>query len=120
MTKFWKSLALVPLALGLAAASAAPAAVQCEIRASEVPGGLRLESVVYGAPGASGVYQLSLERSGSGGSSNVSQGGDFEIDGAGEAVVSVTEFNRGRRDGYDVTMTVEDAFGVSQCAHGAR
>ncbi len=123
MSKFWMSLAFVPVALGgVAAASVVPAnavaAVECEIHATAVPGGLRLESVVYGMPGSSGAYQLTLARSGAGGSSNVSQGGDFEIDGSGQAVVSVTEFNRSHRDNYNVEMTVEDFSGVSYCHQG--
>ena len=123
MPKFRMSLALLPLALGCAAASLVPASASaqaaCEIRAYDVAGGVRIESVVYGAPGSSGSYQLSLVRSGSGGTSNVSQGGDYEIDDAGEAVVSVTEFNRGARDRYSVEMTVEDAYGVTYCDRGS-
>ena len=123
MSKFRMSLAFLPLALGCAAASIVPAHASapaaCEIRAYDVAGGVRIESVVYGAPGSSGSYQLSLARSGSGGTSNVSQGGEYEIDGAGEAVVSVTEFNRGSRDRYSVEMTVEDAHGVTHCDRGS-
>lgn len=123
MSKFRMSFVFLPLALGCAAASivaahaSAPAA--CEIRAYDVPGGVRIESTVYGAPGSSGSYQLSLARSGSGGTSNVSQGGDYEIDGDGEAVVSVTEFNRSVRDRYSVEMTIEDAYGVTHCDRGS-
>ncbi|MBX3490628.1 MAG: hypothetical protein KF769_08445 [Parvibaculum sp.] len=123
MSKFRMSLAVLPLVLGCAAASIAStndvAPAGCEIRAYDVAGGVRIESVVYGAPGSAGSYQLSLVRSGSGGTSNVSQGGDYEIDDAGEAVVSVTEFNRGARDRYSVEMTVEDAYGVTYCDRGS-
>ncbi|MBX3492205.1 MAG: hypothetical protein KF899_04545 [Parvibaculum sp.] len=123
MSKFRMSLAFLPLALGCAAASLVPASAaapaECEIRAYDVAGGVRIESVVYGAPGSAGSYQLSLVRSGSGGTSNVSQGGDYEIDGAGEAIVSVTEFNRSARDRYSIEMTVEDAFGVTHCDGGS-
>jgi len=122
MSKFRMSLAFLPLALGCAAVSIVPAnadAAACEIHAYDVAGGVRIESVVYGAPGSSGFYELSLARSGSGGTSNVSQGGEYEIDGAGEAVVSVTEFNRGSRDRYSVEMTVEDAHGVTHCDRGS-
>lgn len=123
MSKFRMSLAFLPLALGCAAASFGPAnaaaIAACEIRTYDVAGGVRIESVVYGAPGSSGSYELSLARSGSGGTSNVSQGGDYEIDGAGEAIVSVTEFNRGSRDSFSVEMTVEDASGKVHCGHDA-
>jgi hypothetical protein len=120
MSKFWISLALIPLALGVAATSVAspagnPASAQCEIRATAIPGSLRLEGVVYGVPGDAGSYQLTLARSGPGGTSNVSQGGDYVVDASGEAVVSVSEFNRGARDTLDAVMTIEDSYGVSSC-----
>lgn len=124
MSKFWIPLVALPLVLGCAATASVsstviPSSPQCEIRATGVPGGLRLESVVHGAPGSSGSYQLSLVRSGAGGTSNVSQGGDYEIDGAGEVVVSVTEFNRSVRDHYNIEMTVEGVFGKVHCSHDA-
>lgn len=112
----WASLFLVPLAFGCAAATASPPALaSCEIRAIETSGNLRLESVVYGAPGDTGSYAMSFERSGAGGTSEVQQGGDFVIDETGEAVVSVTEVNRSGRDRFHARMTVEDYSGSYSC-----
>ncbi len=116
------SLVCVPLLFGCAAAIASPpppAALHeaCEIRAFDMPGGMmRLESVVYGAPGTYGSYQVTMERSGPGGTSNVSQGGDYEIGPKGDAIVSVTEVNRGPRDRYSAAMTVDSAAGPFSCA----
>lgn len=115
------SLVCVPLLVGCAAAIASPPPPlapheACEIRATDMPGGMmRLESVVYGAPGAWGNYQVSLARSGPGGTSNVSQGGDYEIGPNGDAVVSVTEVNRGPRDRYSAVMTIDGASGPYRC-----
>lgn len=115
------SLVCVPLLFGCAAAIASPPTPvvlheACEIRAFDMPGGMmRLESVVYGAPGAYGSYQVSMVRSGPGGTSNVSQGGDYEIGPDGDAVVSVTEVNRGPRDRYSAVMTVDSASGPYRC-----
>lgn len=115
------SLVCVPLLFGCAAAIASPPLPaapyeECEIRAFDLPGGvMRLESVVYGAPGAYGSYQVSMVRSGPGGTSNVSQGGDYEIGPDGDAVVSVTEVNRGPRDRYSAVMTIDSASGPYRC-----
>jgi len=112
----WTSLALVPIVFGCAAATASPPAPEaCEIRAIETASGLRLESVVYGAPGEAGSYAMSLERTGSGGTSEVRQGGDFVIEDGGETVVSVTEFNRGARESLHAYMTVENGYGSYSC-----
>ncbi|MBX3446453.1 MAG: hypothetical protein KF765_06850 [Parvibaculaceae bacterium] len=115
------SLVCVPLLVGCAAAIASPPPPlaqheACEIRATDMPGGMmRLESVVYGAPGDWGNYQVSLARSGPGGTSNVSQGGDYEIGPNGDAVVSVTEVNRGPRDRYSAVMTIDGSSGPHRC-----
>ncbi|PKP77277.1 MAG: hypothetical protein CVT81_10210 [Alphaproteobacteria bacterium HGW-Alphaproteobacteria-3] len=112
----WVSLFFVPLAFGCAAATASPpAAESCEIRAIETPSGMLFESVVYGMPGETGSYAVSFERSGSGGTSEVRQDGDFVIEESGEAVVSVTEVNRGARDRFHAHMTVESYSGSYSC-----
>lgn len=115
------SLVCVPLLFGCAAAIASPPLPEafheaCEIRAFDMPGGMmRLESVVYGVPGEWGSYQVSMARSGPGGTSNVSQGGDYEIGPDGDAVVSVTEVNRGPRESYSAVMTIDSASGPYRC-----
>jgi hypothetical protein len=100
----WVSLFFVPLAFE-----------SCEIRALETPSGMLFESVVYGMPGETGSYAVSFERSGSGGTSEVRQDGDFVIEESGEAVVSVTEVNRGARDRFHAHMTVESYSGSYSC-----
>ncbi|MBC7103258.1 MAG: hypothetical protein H5U13_08565 [Parvibaculum sp.] len=116
MNTKWTSLFFIPFVFGCAAATASPPALDaCEIRTIETPGGLRLESVVYGAPGESGSYAMSLERSGTGGTSEVRQDGDFVIDETGEAIVSVTEVNRSGHDRFHAHMTVESYSGSYSC-----
>jgi len=121
MSRNRMSLALAPIVLGISLAAIVPASaappMQCEIRAIAVPGGIRLESVAFGSPGLSGSYQLSLERSGASGSSNMSQGGDFEVGDDGEVVISVTEFNLGPHDKYNVALTIESSSGATYCEH---
>jgi hypothetical protein len=113
----WTSLVCVPLVFGCVAATALPSSPPaCEIRASNTAAGLMLESVVYGAPGTFGSYSFSLEKSGPAGTSSVSQGDDYEIGPEGEAVVSVTEVNRGAKDRYSALLTVEDGAGYHRCS----
>ncbi|WP_293337193.1 curli-like amyloid fiber formation chaperone CsgH [Parvibaculum sp.] len=71
--------------------------------------------MVYGAPGEAGSYSMSLERAGSGGTSEVRQAGDFVIEDGGEAVISVTEFNRDARARLHAHMTVENGYGTYSC-----
>ncbi len=116
MRLIWSSLVFVPLVFGCAAATASPPMSDaCEIRAIETSMGMRLESVVYGAPGSTGSYSLSLLKSGPGGTSEVRQGGDYEIGPAGVAVVSTTEVSHDARDGYSAVMTVDDPSGHHRC-----
>lgn len=116
MRLLWTSFVFVPLVFGCAAATASqPSPDACEIRAIETSMGMRLESVVYGVPGSTGSYSLSLLKSGPGGTSEVRQGGDYEIGPAGDAVVSVTEVSHNARDGYSAVMTVDDSYGHYRC-----
>lgn len=113
----WTSLVCVPLVFGCVAATALPSSPPaCEVRASDTAAGLMLESVVYGAPGTLGSYSFSLEKSGPAGTSSVSQGGDYEIGSEGEAVVSVTEVSKGRKDHYSALLTIENDGGYHRCS----
>lgn len=108
-----------PLAFGCAAAIAssteAAAPNACEIRMTEMPGGLRIEGIVYGTPGSTGNYRLELSKSGPSGVSDVRQGGDFMIDPSGETVVSVTEVGADTRSSYHAAMTVDGTAGPAHC-----
>ena len=116
MRLIWTSFVFVPLVFGCAAATASPPVSDaCEIRAIETSMGMRLESVVYGAPGSTGSYSLSFTKAGPGGTSEVRQGGDYEIGPEGDAVVSVTEVSHDARDGYSAVMTVDDRSGHYRC-----
>lgn len=73
---------LLGLALAAAAvtggmANSSASAVQCGIAASSERGMLALEGTVLSPTALSGEYRFAVRSSGSGGSSNVSQGGYF-------------------------------------------
>ena len=74
--------AAVAVALGLSGSAVAlphPPSVQCEIEVVTTPHGTVLRPVARSAAALSGEYRLSVESAGSGGSSQVSQGGAFSL-----------------------------------------
>ena len=87
----------------------------CEIRSTDIRGGIRLEAVVVGRGGASGEYEFVVAKSGSGGTSNVSQGGDFEIGAGKEAIVGEVTLGSGEKAKVKARLTVSSANGKSAC-----
>lgn len=81
----------IPLALGLgvmvvaagqasdygAAAKSESGPIRCEIQVTQNGGLVQLEGIVSASEDVTGSYRLQVRKSGDGGSSNVSQGGDF-------------------------------------------
>jgi hypothetical protein len=112
------SLAAALLALGtvsLAQAQSAPgSSLQCTIRAHATADGLTLEALVFGRPGSAGAYQFMLEKSGTGGMSNVNQGGDFSLPASGVQSVAATDINLDRGDSYHAMMSLDA--GKTSCA----
>jgi len=81
-------LAILMLGLGVTASgytSAASAPTSCEIKTASNGGMLAIQGVVHAGIALSGSYQLRVSGEGPGGSSDLSQGGQFNA-GAGEAV----------------------------------
>lgn len=58
--------------------AAVSAAMTCEIRATPTAGGVRLESFAHASGPITGSYDLVVTKSGSAGSSNINQGGEFD------------------------------------------
>ena len=83
---------LVPLALGLGVvvlaaqgqergqAQAAGGPLSCKIEVQKSAGGVELQGVVTASRAGSGTYELEVLKSGSAGSSNISQDGEFDAD----------------------------------------
>jgi hypothetical protein len=57
---------------------AASAAMTCEIRATRTADGVRLESFAHASGPMTGSYDLVVTKSGSAGSADISQGGEFD------------------------------------------
>jgi len=62
---------------GMMKAQAADGHVRCEIEVEELGMGVKLQGVVFANRAVNGAYQLQVSKSGSGGSSNINQGGHF-------------------------------------------
>jgi len=86
----------------------APASAACDIRETRTSQGLRLEAVVHARTALRAEYGFSVEAKGSGGTSNVTQGGPFEAAAGVSTTVGAVDISRGR---YRATLTVRDADG---------
>lgn len=86
----WLAIGLLPLAgaIGIDAggggsAQAAASGLRCEIRVHEQSAGVTLEGVVHANAAVTGSYRLEVSKTGGGGSSDISQSGEFSA-GPGE------------------------------------
>ncbi len=113
------ALILTPFAVAertdLAMATKSPNQLTCEIRSTDIRGGVRLEALVLGRRGASGEYEFVVAKSGSGGTSNVSQGGDFEVGPGKETVVGEVTLGSGEKAKVKARLTVNSASGKTTC-----
>lgn len=105
-------MALVPLlaagGAAIGAGSAGPAtgngsSIRCEIEARSSGGMLVLEGVVHAGRPITGSYEFRVSGGGSGGSSNISQGGDFTAGPDGTARLGQVSLGGGR---YDADLAV--------------
>ena len=99
-----------PILAEPAPAETAAADASCDIRAVRTANGLRLEPVVR-APGAlDGEYDFVVSKDGPSGSSDITQGGEFSLDG-GATSLGGAEFSLTRRDQYRARLVVRDSQG---------
>lgn len=90
------------------AAAPAPEA-NCRIRETPTANGLRLEAIVTADHAVYGEYEFIIEAKGSGGSSNISQGGPVELASGERATVGSAEVSARR---YRAFLTLSDADGA--------
>jgi hypothetical protein len=83
----------------------------CEVRVDDVAGGKRLQAVAFATFPASGEYDLVVSKSGGGGTSNTSQGGEFEVGAGTEATLS--EVTLGGGGSFTAELTVSWSGGTS-------
>lgn len=114
MLSFDKRLSIIPAVLGLGLAafavtggqagttSAAP--VQCGVNSTTQNGMLMLEGALQTDVAVNGSYQFRLQSSGSGGSTNISQGGNFSASAHDTVSLGKVMINAGSR--YDLVFEV--------------
>lgn len=112
--------ALAAVGAGLAAAAAsgtdsaeAGGGLTCEIRASKSGSGVELTGVVRASQATSGSYRFSVAQSGSGGSSDIDQGGDFSLKAGEQQVVGEISLGKGS---FDARLKVSSSAGGTSCA----
>ena len=89
--------------------------VQCEIRASKARGGIELQAVVVADRSAQGQYDFVVKSQSGGGSSDISQGGEFVLRKGEEQVLGVVSVGSGARPAYRARLQVKDARGNLLC-----
>jgi hypothetical protein len=122
---------LVPLALGLGVigmigssignvdAGQGGAGMRCEIAVKKRGGGVELAGVVHASAPVQGSYVLTVTKSGSGGSSDISQSGDFSA-GPGKPGYLGNVMIGGDGGSYVAKLRVTGDGGSSQCVERGR
>ncbi len=116
---------VLPASLGLAAAQGAltpktprlslAADDMCEVRTTKVPGGVELEAVVSSVRALDGSYSFVVEKTGSGGDSNIAQAGDFSLERGTEHVLGSAGLGLGSGDSYTAKLVLTDGSGDIVC-----
>jgi hypothetical protein len=81
--------------------------VTCEIRSSHSSGDLRLRAVAIGGVRTAGEYELVVVKSGIGGSSDITQGGEFEVEPGVEAILGEVALGRGEAASVEATLHIK-------------
>lgn len=86
--------------------------LSCEIRTESRSGMLELSAMAIATARISGIYKLTVTSRSSGGSSDVTQGGDFSARPGDEVVLGTLSINHGA---YTAKLTLETAAGTATC-----
>lgn len=96
------------IAIGAGDPGKAAEPVRCEIRAHSTDGRTSLEGVVQADKAVSGSYRLRVKSSGTSGSSNIDQGGDFTAGPGNPATLGTVMLDTlGARFDASLTITVD-------------
>lgn len=90
----------------------APSGVRCDIRATRTAHGVRLEAIAHADRAGHGVYDFVITAHGSGGSSDVTQGGRFDMAAGASAAIGTAEISSAR---YRAVLTLSDPSGAALC-----
>lgn len=111
------ALPLIPVALAHAPSpegAASAEEVQCDIRATPMSGGVRLEGLVLSEQALSGTYAFEVRKQGAGGTSMSTQSGEFETS-AEREVVGEVGLGLERGASYSAKLTISWPGGEVSC-----
>lgn len=94
----------------------ATGAVACDVRATVLAGGVKLEAVATSTSDISGTYSLNVDTDGSGNS--VVQGGDFEVRPGLETTLSTVVLGQEAGEGFTARLTLRWPTGSTSCSKG--
>lgn len=106
--------AAVLAATGAGSSGAEAGSVRCEIQVSGSGSGVTLEGVVYAKSEIAGSYQLRVSQSGSGGGSNINQGGGFSAGPGGPSHLGTVMLGGG--GSYTASLKVTWDGGSTACS----
>lgn len=108
-------LGLVGLAAGAGQAASDGGPVRCEIRAENAGGMIVLQGVVHADADTSGTYRFKVKSTGSGGNSDISQGGSFTAGPDRPAMLGRVMLGGGGAI-YDASLDVTSAGATVSCS----
>lgn len=86
----------------------------CAINATREAGMVRLDALVHADKALAGTYSLQLEKTGDGGTANISQGGEFDAR-AGQVVTLTSVSLDAKRAHYKAVLNVEAGGKIFRC-----
>jgi hypothetical protein len=84
---------------------------ECTIDVSRTRDGVRFEALARSRAPASGQYEFILTKDDADGSSDIVQGGAFDLSGGRESVLGSSEFSLSRHGRYRATLVLYDGRG---------
>jgi hypothetical protein len=114
MPKFRAHSSLLLVSFAIAAGTGAwahttsPDGLHCEVRSRKSADAILLEAVVTGKAQATGEYAFVISKSGGGGTSDITQGGEFEIGPEGEASLGEARLGTGEASSIRAKLRLTD------------
>lgn len=112
------ALPLIPVALAHAPSpegAGSAEEVRCDIRATPMSGGVRLEGLVLSEQALSGTYAFEVRKQGAGGTSMSTQSGEFETSAERQEVVGEVGLGLERGASYSAKLTISWPGGEVSC-----
>ncbi|HJS79404.1 MAG TPA: curli-like amyloid fiber formation chaperone CsgH [Vitreimonas sp.] len=94
--------------------------VRCDVRAIRTSHGVRLEAVAMSDDGAFGEYEFVITKRDRGGSSDITQGGEYDLSNGASQSLGSAEVSLERGGGYEARLVLRDDDGVACAAETSR